>query len=167
MVLELSGPIFARISSKLIKLETNMKLVSALVANGEPHLLIVNIMFALTKQVFSIAAKKREETLVALEWNMEVEEGPKFETKFGLTIPPLIENEVNAIINQEIVHVSFNNLILKNTAMNRRVKGFVDINVSEKKVKISVIPHADREANKKFEVEASLDIKGRQHIELE
>ena len=63
------------------------------------------------------------------------------------------------MFHQNIVHISFNSQILNNTPAQRRLKGFLDANLYEKKIKISFVPHADLEPENKIDVDASLYMK--------
>ncbi|XP_063602733.1 vitellogenin-like [Penaeus indicus] len=153
MILEANGPIMARVASKIAKLQANIKL-SALAS--EPYIIGANVVFGNKKQVIAMEIKEREEPLFGVEWKMVRESSEKTTVGVAFVLPALIENKVDAVITEEIVHVNFNNLVLPKTSSRRRVKGFADVNIAEKRANVELSWDADNAPGKKLALDASL-----------
>nr|AAM48287.1 vitellogenin [Metapenaeus ensis] len=152
-LLEATGPVVARFSSKIAKVQANIKLVAF---NTEPYIFATNLVFGNKKQVIALEIKERQEPVFGAEWKMVRENSEK--TSFGvvLLLPALMENKIDAVITEELIHVSFNNLLLPKRPSERRVKGFVDVNLTEKNTNVEFAWDADRNPQKKLAVDAAL-----------
>lgn len=153
MILEANGPIMARLASKIAKLQANIKL-SALAS--EPYIIGANVVLGNKKQVIALEIKEREEPLFGLEWKMVQESSEKTTVGIAFVLPALIENEMDVTITGEFVHVNFNNVVLPKTSSRRRVKGFADVNIAEKRANVELSWDADNAPEKKLALDASL-----------
>nr|BAD98732.1 vitellogenin [Penaeus japonicus] len=152
-VFEVTGPVMARFTSKTAKLQANIKL-SAMAS--EPYIIGANFVFGNKKQMIAMEIKEREEPVFGVEWKMVQESAEKTTLSIAFVLPALIENKVDAVITEDLVHVSFNNLVLPKTSYRRRVKGFADVNIGEKRANVEFSWDADKSPEKKLVVDASL-----------
>ncbi|XP_042892354.1 vitellogenin-like [Penaeus japonicus] len=152
-VFEVTGPVMARFNSKTAKLQANIKL-SAMAS--EPYIIGANFVFGNKKQMIAMEIKEREEPVFGVEWKMVRESAEKTTLGIAFVLPALIENKVDAVITEDLVHVSFNNLVLPKTSYRRRVKGFADVNIGEKRANVEFSWDADKSPEKKLVVDASL-----------
>ncbi|XP_047488685.1 vitellogenin [Penaeus chinensis] len=152
-VLEVSGPIMARFSSKIAKLQANIKLRAMA---SQPYIIGANVAFGSKKQMIAMEIKDRSEPLIGLEWKMVRESSEKTTVGIVFVLPALIENKIDAEITDGLIHVSFNNLVLPKTSSRRRVKGFADVHIAGKKANVEFSWDADNAPEKKLVLDASL-----------
>nr|QXJ08928.1 vitellogenin [Penaeus merguiensis]QXJ08931.1 vitellogenin [Penaeus merguiensis] len=153
ILLHANGPIVAKFTNNAVKLQTDMKIAEL---TNEPYTIGINIIFANKKQVFVMEIKGREEPVFGVEWKLVRESPQKTTVDLGVVLSTLIDNKISAVITEELIHVSFNNDVLPNTPLHRRVKGFVDVNITEKKANINFSWDVDNDATRKLIIDAAL-----------
>lgn len=153
ILLHANGPIVAKFTNNAIKLQTDMKITEV---TSEPYIIGINIIFGNKKQVFVMELKGREEPVFGVEWKMVRESPQKTTVDAGVVLATLIDYKISAVITEELIHVNFNNIVLPKTPLHRRVKGSIDVNITEKKANVNFFWDADNDARKKLTVDATL-----------
>ncbi|KAK7073985.1 hypothetical protein SK128_003742 [Halocaridina rubra] len=152
VILEVQGPVIAKFTREIKQLHADVRVSSM---ESEPQRISCTFISARNKQVIGVEWKEqeRQESSFAVEWNMSAENEHETKTEFKFILPNMMENKINAIVSPRHMQVSFNSLVSPNTSGKRRIKGFTDIDFTNKKVKADLYWDADRDKEKKFTTE--------------
>lgn len=145
----IQGPVTAEFSHRLTKIQSD------LTVNNDKRLATIFINQD-NKQVFSVRLEKQRQPLFIIEWNVKSgsSQGSKMSSRFLL--PNWIDNGMDIVIRESVIHFSTNNVLVPNTDLARRVKAFTDINLDSKQVQAAISWDADRDPSKKATIQAQV-----------
>lgn len=145
----IQGPVTAEFSHRLTKIQSD------LTVNSDKRLATIFINQD-NKQVFSVRLEKQRQPLFIIEWNVKSgsSQGSKMSSRFLL--PNWIDNGMDVVIRESVIHFSTNNVLVPNTDLARRVKAFTDINLDSKQVQAAISWDADRDPSKKATIQAQV-----------
>ncbi|XP_042241489.1 vitellogenin-like [Homarus americanus] len=152
VILHVQGPLTLRLTSQVVQLQTDMKITTM---TSQQLKLTSMFFFGENKQMLSIVVSTQEPIFI-LEWNMK--SGSSQGTVIGVRflLPALIDNKVDAIIQERLGHVSFNTQLLPKSSSARRIKGFTDIDLQNKKWTADFSWDADNDQNKKISLDTTM-----------
>lgn len=145
----IQGPVTAEFSYRATRLESD------LTVNNDKRLATTFINQD-NKQVVSIHLEKQRQPLFIIDWNIKSgsSQGSKINSRFLL--PNWIDNGMDIVIKENVIHFSTNNVLVPHTNLARRVKAFTDINLDSKQVQAAFAWDADRDQSKKATVQAQV-----------
>lgn len=145
----IQGPVTAEFSHRVTKLQSD------LTVNSDKRLATAFINQD-NKQVVSVRLEKQRQPLFIIEWNIKSgsSQGSKMSSRFLL--PNWIDNGMDIVIRESVIHFSTNNVLVPNTDLARRVKAFTDINLDSKQVQAAFAWDADRDQSKKATIQAQV-----------
>ncbi|XP_045611543.2 vitellogenin [Procambarus clarkii] len=152
VILQAQGPVTAKLSP-MTEFQADIRFNTL---NSGHHRFASTVKFSTNQQILSFELKDEHESMFAVEWDVKAEAPKKTSMIFKLKLMSLLEYEVDANMSERSVRVNFNSLLFAKSSSPRRVKGYTEIDVQQKKIQADLSLDADRDANKKIAFECSL-----------